>query len=57
MWEHPFGDYPPDDGPVRHADLPQRVALSRILSRVESHGERHALLHRYHVELDCDAHK
>lgn len=57
LWAHPFSNYPPDDGPARHADLPQRQELSRILSRVEHHGERHALLYHYYAELDRDAHK
>jgi hypothetical protein len=57
LWEHPFGDYPPDDLQPRHADILHRIELSRILSRVRDHADRRELLHRFYRELEIDAHK
>jgi hypothetical protein len=55
MWDHPFGDYPPDNYQPRHADILHRVELCKILSRVPDPADRREVLRRFYVELDSDA--
>src|SRR5690349_24854060 len=55
IWDHPFEDYPPDNYQPRHADILHRAELSRILSRVPSHADRHELLDRFYQELGVDS--
>lgn len=55
IWEHPSGDYPPDNCQPRHADILHRPELSGILSRVPDHDDRRELLDRFYSELSRDA--
>lgn len=57
IWEHLFDDYPPGNYQPRHADILHRVELSRILSRVPDHEDRHELLDRFYTELSRDSQK